>query len=76
MNTRKCTKCKVITEWKSIPINYAVNGVNVHIDKVMAMVCPECGEEYLPGQEALVISKAVDAIVEASTRAYALASAS
>ena len=73
MKTRKCTKCKVITEWKSIPVNYEVNGVKIRIEKITAMVCPKCGEKYLPGQEALVISKAVDAIVEASTRANAYA---
>jgi len=36
----------------------------VKISGIIAMACPTCGEEYIPGQQAVVLSKAVDEILQ------------
>lgn len=63
--TRKCTKCKVLTQWGTTGVEFERNGVRVTITGVVAMICPNCGETFLPGLEAAALTRAVEEIFRA-----------
>jgi len=59
-----CTECKTQTQWKTISLAYSQDKIEVKISGITAMVCPNCGEEYIPGPQAITLSKAVDEILQ------------
>ena len=54
-----CSECGTPTELREISIEFERKGVQATMSGVPAMVCPQCGEEYVPGE---VASAVVDTI--------------
>jgi len=59
-----CSRCQVATEPREITIAFERKGVRAEMSGIPAMVCPVCGEEYVPGDVAVdvidVVSHAID----------------
>jgi len=61
-DTRKCTKCGAQTEWTLTSVEMTDEQSSVTVNGVPAMACPRCGEEYIPGLQAMSLSKAAEEI--------------
>ena len=61
-DTRKCTRCGVQTEWTLTSVEMTDEHSSVTVTGVPAMVCPRCGEEYVPGLQAMSLSNAAEGI--------------
>ena len=44
-----CSGCGTKTELQEISINFERKGIRAIMTGIPAMVCPKCGEEYVPG---------------------------
>jgi YgiT-type zinc finger domain-containing protein len=44
-----CSECGAKTELRAITIEFERKGIRATMSGVPAMVCPACGEEYVPG---------------------------
>ena len=59
-----CSNCQAATEPHEITIEFERKGVQAVMSGIPAMVCPTCGEEYVPGDVAVdvidVVSHTID----------------
>ena len=44
-----CSECGEKTELQEITIEFERKGVSATMSGILAMVCPNCGEKYVPG---------------------------
>jgi YgiT-type zinc finger domain-containing protein len=44
-----CSECQTPTELGHITIAFERHGINASMSGIPAMVCPRCGQEYVPG---------------------------
>lgn len=44
-----CSECQAKTELREITIEFERKGVQAIMSGIPAMVCPNCGEKYVPG---------------------------
>ena len=54
-----CSECGTRTELREISIEFQRKGVQATMSGIPAMVCPQCGEEYVPGE---IASAVVDTV--------------
>jgi YgiT-type zinc finger domain-containing protein len=63
-----CTECNTPTQLGLVIIDFERKGIRATMSGIPAMVCPECGEQYIPGEiassVAMVISRTIDETVE------------
>ena len=45
-----CSECQTPTELRDIAITFERNGIKAAMSGIPAMVCPKCGQEYIPGE--------------------------
>ena len=45
---RICSECHTQTTWEKIPLDFHRQEFKIKISDIRAMVCPNCGEIYLP----------------------------
>ena len=45
-----CSECQTPTELRDITITFERNGIKAVMSGIPAMVCPNCGQEYIPGE--------------------------
>jgi YgiT-type zinc finger domain-containing protein len=45
-----CSECGTATVFQEITIDFERKGVKATVSGVPAMVCPRCGEKYVPGE--------------------------
>ena len=59
-----CPECQVETELREITVEFERKGIRATMSGIPAMVCPHCGEEYIPGEIAGdvigIVSRAID----------------
>jgi len=59
-----CPECQVKTELREITVEFERKGIRATMSGIPAMVCPHCGEEYIPGEIGgdviAVVSRAID----------------
>jgi YgiT-type zinc finger domain-containing protein len=59
-----CPECQVKTELREITVEFERKGIRATMSGIPAMVCPNCGEEYIPGEiggDVIdVVSRAID----------------
>lgn len=59
-----CSECQTDTEPQEITITFERKGVRAAMSGIPAMVCPNCGTEYVPGDIAgdviRIVSRAID----------------
>jgi len=59
-----CPECRMKTELREITIEFERKGVQATMSGIPAMVCPNCGEQYIPGDIAGdvidIVSSAID----------------
>lgn len=44
-----CSECRGKTEMREITIKFDRKGIQALMTGIPAMVCPQCGQEYVPG---------------------------
>ncbi len=44
-----CSECQTPTELRNIVITFERHGITAAMSGIPAMVCPRCGQEYVPG---------------------------
>jgi YgiT-type zinc finger domain-containing protein len=70
-----CSECGTRTELREISIEFERKGVQATMSGVPAMVCPQCGEEYVPGEIASdvvdTVSRTIDGTVDLLKRTQA-----
>ncbi|MFH0811672.1 MAG: YgiT-type zinc finger protein [Pseudomonadota bacterium] len=44
-----CSKCRTKTELQEITIEFERKGIHATMSGILAMICPNCGEKYVPG---------------------------
>ena len=63
-----CTECDTPTQLGLITIEFERKGIRATMSGIPAMVCPKCGEQYVPGEIAstvvMVVSRTIDETVE------------
>lgn len=47
---RRCSECRTKTELQAISLEVERHGIKATMTGVPAMVCPKCGEQYIPGE--------------------------
>ncbi len=68
-----CTNCGHATKLREISIEFERKGVRATMSGIPAMVCPNCGAEYVPGEIASdvvdTVSRAIDDTMQLLKRA-------
>ena len=59
-----CSECGARTELREISIEFERKGVQATMSGVPAMVCPQCGEEYVPGEIASAVVDTVSLTID------------
>lgn len=59
-----CSECGAATELREISIEFERKGVRAVMVGIPAMVCPQCGEEYVPGEIADDVIEAVSCTID------------
>jgi YgiT-type zinc finger domain-containing protein len=59
-----CSECGTRTELREISIEFERKGVQATMSGVPAMVCPQCGEEYVPGEIASAVVDTVSRTID------------
>lgn len=59
-----CSECGTPTELRNIVITFERNGVQATMSGIPAMVCPRCGQEYVPGDIAGDVIDAVSRTID------------
>ncbi|MCX6029316.1 MAG: YgiT-type zinc finger protein [Chloroflexi bacterium] len=59
-----CSECGVKTELREISIEFERKGVRATMSGIPAMVCPNCGEEYVPSGIASTVVDAVSRTID------------
>lgn len=71
-----CPECGAKTELREISIEFERKGVQAVMSGIPAMVCPRCGEEYVPGEIACTVvdavSRTIDETADLLKRTHAL----
>lgn len=71
-----CSECGYKTELREISIAFERKGVQATMSGIPAMVCPNCGEEYVPSGIASTVvdavSKTIDGTVDMLKQARVL----
>jgi len=69
-----CSECASKTEFQKIAIEFERKGMKVVAHGIAAMVCPHCGEQYIPaavsGAVLEAVNKAFDAMSANLKRSY------
>jgi YgiT-type zinc finger domain-containing protein len=60
-----CSECQTPTTLRNITITFERRGITAAMSGIPAMVCPQCGQEYVPGEIAgdviATVSRTIDA---------------
>ena len=68
-----CPECRTKTELKEITIEFERKGIRATMSGIPAMVCLNCGEQYIPGEIAGdvidIVSSAIDQLASLLRRA-------
>ena len=71
-----CSECGSQTELREISIEFERKGVRAVMSGIPAMVCPRCGEEYVPGEIASTVvdtvSRTIDGTADMLKHTHAL----
>ncbi len=59
-----CSECGTKTELREISIEFERKGVRAIMSGIPAMVCPQCGQEYVPGEIANMVVKTVSRTID------------
>jgi YgiT-type zinc finger domain-containing protein len=59
-----CSECGTKTELQEIMIEFERKGVRVAMSGIPAMVCPHCGEQYVPGDIAGDVIDTVSLVID------------
>ncbi|HID87210.1 MAG TPA: YgiT-type zinc finger protein [Anaerolineae bacterium] len=59
-----CSECGTKTELQEITIEFERKGVRAAMSGIPAMVCPNCGEQYVPGDIAGDVIDIVSLIID------------
>ena len=59
-----CSECGTQAELREISIELDRKGVQASMSGVPAMVCPQCGEEYVPGEIANAVVDTVSRTID------------
>ena len=59
-----CSECEARTELREISIKFERRGVRATMSGIPAMVCPQCGEEYVPGEIASAVVDTVSRTID------------
>jgi len=62
---RKCVDCGTQTRWAKVEVSFEHEGLRISVTGVEGMICPKCGKEYVPGREAIALSRAAEEIFRA-----------
>jgi len=55
-----CSECKVENELREITLHLEKGDIKVEVTGVPAMVCPRCGQEYIPSSVSREVLEAAD----------------
>lgn len=61
-----CSECGTPTELREISIEFERKGIQATMSGVPAMVCPKCGEEYVPGEIASAVVDTVSRTIDST----------
>jgi YgiT-type zinc finger domain-containing protein len=61
-----CSECRTPTEPREITITFERKGIKAAMSGIPAMVCPNCGQEYVPGEIAGDIIDTVSRTIDAT----------
>jgi len=68
-----CSECGAKTELREITIEFERKGIQATMSGIPAMVCPNCGEQYIPGDISGdmidIVSSAIDQLESLLRRA-------
>lgn len=59
-----CSECGTQTELREINIEFERKGIRAIMSGIPAMVCPRCGEEYVPGEIANTVVKTISRTID------------
>ncbi len=59
-----CSECGTKTELRTINIEFERKGVRAVMSGIPAMVCPQCDEEYIPGEIAGAVIETVSRTID------------
>jgi YgiT-type zinc finger domain-containing protein len=59
-----CSECRTPTEPREITITFERKGIKAAMSGIPAMVCPYCGQEYVPGEIARDIIDTVSRTID------------
>lgn len=61
-----CSECQTPTELREITIEFDRKGIKAAMSGIPAMVCPSCGQEYVPGEVAGDVIDTVSRTIDAT----------
>jgi YgiT-type zinc finger domain-containing protein len=61
-----CSECQTPTELRHIAITFERHGITAAMSGIPAMVCPRCGQEYVPGDIASDVIDTVSRTIDAT----------
>jgi YgiT-type zinc finger domain-containing protein len=61
-----CSECRTNTELRTITIEFERKGIKAAMSGIPAMVCPCCGQEYVPGDIAGDVIDTVSRTIDAT----------
>ena len=59
-----CSECGTKTELREITIEFERKGIHAAMSGIPAMVCPHCGEQYVPGEIAGDVIDSVSSAID------------
>jgi len=62
----RCSACDCATELREIVVEFERRGIHATMRGIPAMVCPQCGEEYVPGSLAGDVIQTVSTTIDAT----------
>jgi len=65
-----CSECGTATELREISIEFERQGVRAVMSGIPAMVCPKCGEEYVPGEIAGDVIETVSRTIDGTAMLF------
>ncbi len=69
-----CSECGTATVFQEVTIDFERKGVKAAVSGVPAMVCPKCGERYVPGEIAGdvvdTVSRTIDGMGDLMKKSY------
>ncbi len=65
-----CSECGMKTELQAISLEVERHGIKATMTGVPAMVCPRCGEQYIPGEVAGKIIDLLHNILDQTESAF------